>query len=169
MKIVFRVLGMVILAGLGVWLWTILFPSPQKIIRQRLEAIAKCVSFAPGEGQLVGLAGAEGLAGYFATNVEINLEVPGRDQLHHHRSQRNHPGRLGRPLRRRQPEGEVSRYHGDRRPEPAIRHGRSDRGCKRLRSTGCHRAGNENPFAENQRRMAHYPRRNRPHAFHFGL
>jgi hypothetical protein len=81
MRIVFRVLGMVILAGLGVWLWTILFPSPQKIIRQRLEVIAKCVSFKPGEGMLVGLAGAEGLAGYFATNAEVNLEVPGRDHF----------------------------------------------------------------------------------------
>ena len=81
MRIVFRVLGVVILAGLGVWLWTILFPSPQKIIRQRLEAVAKCVSFAPGDGMLVRLAGAQGLAGYFATNAEITLEVPGRDHF----------------------------------------------------------------------------------------
>jgi len=81
MKIGFRVLGAILLAVLGVWLWTILFPSPQKIIRQRLEAVAKCVSFAPGEGVLVRLAGAQSLAGYFATNIVIKLEVPGHDQL----------------------------------------------------------------------------------------
>jgi hypothetical protein len=81
MKIASRALVVVILAALGVWLWMILFPSPQKIIRQRLEAVAKCVSFAPGEGMLARLAGAQGLAGYFATNAEINLEVPGRDHF----------------------------------------------------------------------------------------
>jgi len=81
MKIGLRVLGGLFLAGLAVWLWTILFPSPQKIIRQRLEAVARCVSFAPGEGTLVRLAGAQGLAGYFATNAEINIEIPGHDRL----------------------------------------------------------------------------------------
>jgi hypothetical protein len=81
MKMGFRVLWVAVLVALGVWLWTILFPSPQKIIRHRLDAVAKCVSFAPGEGMLVRLVGAQGLAGYFATNAEINLEVPGRDQV----------------------------------------------------------------------------------------
>ena len=41
MKIAFRVVLLAALAALGVWLWTILFPSPQKIIRQRLEAVAR--------------------------------------------------------------------------------------------------------------------------------
>jgi hypothetical protein len=81
MKIGLRVFGGLFLAVLGVWLWTILYPSPQKIIRQHLEAVARCVSFAPGEGTLVRLAGAEGLAGYFATNAEISIEVPGHDRL----------------------------------------------------------------------------------------
>lgn len=81
MKMGIRVFGGLFLVVLGVWLWTILFPSPQKIIRQRLEAVARCVSFAPGEGTLVRLAGAQGLAGYFATNAEISVEIPGHDRL----------------------------------------------------------------------------------------
>jgi hypothetical protein len=81
MKIGVRVFGVLILAMLGVWLWTILFPSPQKIIRQRLGAVAKCISFAPGESTLVRLVGAQGMAGYFATNAEINVEVPGHDPV----------------------------------------------------------------------------------------
>ena len=84
MKIVFRVVLLAALAALGVWLWTIFFPSPQKIIRQRLEAVAKRASFTAGEGTLARLASAQSLAGYFSTNVEINLDVPGRDQHHHH-------------------------------------------------------------------------------------
>jgi hypothetical protein len=81
MKIGFRAFAAVILILLGVWLWTILFPSPQKIIRRHLEAVARCVSFAPGEGLLVRLGGAQSLAGYFATNAVIKLEVPGHEQF----------------------------------------------------------------------------------------
>jgi hypothetical protein len=81
MKMGFRAFGVVILVLLGAWLWTVFFPSPQKIIRQRMEAVAKCVSFAPGEGLLVRMAGAQSLAGYFATNAEINLEAPGHEQF----------------------------------------------------------------------------------------
>ena len=77
MKIVFRIVWLAVLAALGVWLWTIIFPSPQKIIRQRLEAVARRASFAPDEGTLARMASAESLASYFSTNVEINLDVPG--------------------------------------------------------------------------------------------
>ena len=46
MKIVFRIVLLAALAALGVWLWTMLFPSPEKIIRQRLDAVAQRASFA---------------------------------------------------------------------------------------------------------------------------
>ena len=36
MKIVFRLILLAALIALGVWLWFVLFPSPEKIIRQRL-------------------------------------------------------------------------------------------------------------------------------------
>ncbi|HUA39154.1 MAG TPA: hypothetical protein VMA35_12255 [Candidatus Sulfopaludibacter sp.] len=80
MKIVFRVVVLAALAILGVWLWTLIFPSPQKIIRQRLEAVARRASFAPDEGTLARLASVQSLASYFSTNVEIDLDVPGRLQ-----------------------------------------------------------------------------------------
>jgi len=81
MKIVLRVLSVAALVAVGVWLWTVLFPSPEKVIRQRLATVAKRASFAPDEGTLARLADAESLAGYFSTNVEIDLDVPGRFQL----------------------------------------------------------------------------------------
>jgi hypothetical protein len=80
MKIIFRVVLLAALVAAGVWLWTVLFPSPEKIIRQRLAAVAKCASFAADEGALPRLADAENLAGYFSANVEVNLDVPGRIQ-----------------------------------------------------------------------------------------
>lgn len=79
MKIVLRVVLLAALMAVGIWLWTILFPSPEKIIRHQLSAVAKHASFTADESTLARLASAESLAGYFSTNVEVNLDVPGRD------------------------------------------------------------------------------------------
>ncbi|MGB7768590.1 MAG: hypothetical protein WBN22_07015 [Verrucomicrobiia bacterium] len=80
MKIVFRIVLLAALAALGVWLWTVLFPSPDKIIRRQLDAVAQHVSFASNEGTLARLASAQSLAGYFSTNVEVNLNTGEGDQ-----------------------------------------------------------------------------------------
>jgi len=76
MKIVFRILLFAALAALGVWLWTVLFPSPEKVIRQRLLELARAVSSLPDEGNLTRLAAAHSVAGFFSTNVELNVELP---------------------------------------------------------------------------------------------
>ncbi|MGD0746008.1 MAG: hypothetical protein ABSA45_12720 [Verrucomicrobiota bacterium] len=81
MKTVFRLVLFAALLALGVWLWFVLFPSPEKIIRRRLTELARAASFSPGEDDLARLAAAESLAGYFATNVEVNLDVPGRGPI----------------------------------------------------------------------------------------
>lgn len=75
MKIILRVVLLAALVALGVWLWTIFFPSPEKIIRRRLAAVAKLVSFTTNESSLARLASAESLTGYFATNVEVNINT----------------------------------------------------------------------------------------------
>ena len=80
MKIVLRVVFLAALVALGVWLWTVLFPSPEKIIRRRLAEVAKDVSFAPNESVLARLAGAQSLAGCFATNVEVNINTRDGDR-----------------------------------------------------------------------------------------
>jgi hypothetical protein len=80
MKTVFRFILLAALVALGVWLWSVLFPGPDKIIRQRLTGLARTASFSSGEGNLARLATAQKLPGFFATNVEINIDVPGRVQ-----------------------------------------------------------------------------------------
>jgi hypothetical protein len=88
-KIIFRVVLLAALAALAFWLWTILFPSPEKIIRRQLEEVAKHASFTADESAVVRLAGAQSLAGYFSTNAEVNLDTLeegqydfiGRDQI----------------------------------------------------------------------------------------
>ena len=80
MKIVFRLVLFAALLALGVWLWFVLFPGPEKVIRNRLTELARTASFSSGESDLTKLAAAQGLACFFATNVEINIDVPGRIQ-----------------------------------------------------------------------------------------
>lgn len=80
MKIFIRLLAFAAVLALGVWLWTVLFPSPEKVIRTRLRDVARAASFAPKEGLLARVANAQKLAGYFAPQIEVNIDLPGHEQ-----------------------------------------------------------------------------------------
>ena len=76
MKIALRFILLAALVALGVWLWFVLFPSPEKVIRQRLTELARIASFSSNESDLARLAAARSLAGFFSTNVEFQVELP---------------------------------------------------------------------------------------------
>jgi len=76
MKIVFRLAWLLGLAALGIWLWTVLFPAPDKVIRRRLTELARTASFSPDGSDLARLAAARNLAGFFSTNVEMKVDLP---------------------------------------------------------------------------------------------
>jgi hypothetical protein len=76
MKIVLRVILLATLAALGVWLWTVLFPGPEKVIRRRLLELARTVSSTPNESDLTRLAVARSVAGFFSAPVELKLTIP---------------------------------------------------------------------------------------------
>ena len=76
MKLIVRIVLVVALAALGIWLWTVLFPNPEKVIRQRLTELARIASFSSNESDLARLAAARSLAGFFSTNVEFQVELP---------------------------------------------------------------------------------------------
>jgi len=80
-KTVYRLVLLVALVAAGVWLWTILFPGPEKIVRKRLAQVAAEASFNSGENPLVIAARSENLASRFSTNVEVNLNAPGFERL----------------------------------------------------------------------------------------
>ncbi|MGH7950570.1 MAG: hypothetical protein ACREFE_01420 [Limisphaerales bacterium] len=80
MKTVFKFALLAALIALGVWLWFILFPSPEEIVRNHLAKIARDVSFSKSEGNLTRITRAESVSGFFSTNVEVNVNVPGRIQ-----------------------------------------------------------------------------------------
>ncbi len=83
MKYAVRVVQLAVLAAALFWLWTIFFPSPEKVIRKQLTRLAADVSFSKNDGsltKLAGLAEASDVAGFFSTNVEVDVDIPGHMQ-----------------------------------------------------------------------------------------
>lgn len=88
MKLILRTVLVVALIALASGMWGLLFPSPEKVIRQRLAEVARDVSFGPDENPLALANRAGNLLALFSTNVEVNIDVPehrqtfeGRDEL----------------------------------------------------------------------------------------
>ena len=65
------------LVGIGVWAWSVFYPSPEKVIRKRLDALAKAASFSSKEGLIAKAWNASMLADYFTEDVHATIEVPG--------------------------------------------------------------------------------------------
>ena len=76
MKVIIRIVLLAALAALGIWLWTVLFPSPEKVVRRRLTELARTVSSSANESDLTRLAAARSVAGFFAATVELNVDLP---------------------------------------------------------------------------------------------
>jgi len=77
-KITVRLALAAAVIALGVLLWGVLFPPAEKVIRGRLAELARTVSFHPNENPLTLAGKVESLTDMFATNVEVDVEVPNR-------------------------------------------------------------------------------------------
>ena len=77
---VWRVLLAVGFLAFGVWVWTLVFPSPERVIRKRLTELAKAATVSGNESQLAALLNSQKVAGFFTGDIEINLDVPGNSQ-----------------------------------------------------------------------------------------
>ena len=76
MRIIVRLILLAVLLALGFWLWTFLFPNPQKVIRDRLNKIARLASFSGNEGNFSRVAAVEKLGAYFTDEIEVKVDVP---------------------------------------------------------------------------------------------
>jgi len=65
------------LVALGFWGWSVLHPSPEKVIRKRLLELAKAASFSSKEGVLAKAWNASSLGEFFTPDVEVTVDVPG--------------------------------------------------------------------------------------------
>jgi hypothetical protein len=63
--------------GLAVGGWLLFFPSPEKVIRSRLNHLAADVSFDAGQGMIKRMLHAQQVPDYFTTNVVISADIPG--------------------------------------------------------------------------------------------
>lgn len=80
MNVISRLIMLIVLAALGFWLWTVFFPSPEKIVRKQLAKLAHEASFSPSENDLIKMADAQNIPSLFSSNVEVNIAPSGREQ-----------------------------------------------------------------------------------------
>lgn len=77
MKIAFRVAGLAVLAGAGFWLWTVLFPSPEKVVLKKVRSLAATASVNSNDGAFTRAAKVSNLIGFFSPEAEINYDISG--------------------------------------------------------------------------------------------
>ena len=76
MKSVFNLVLVVAVIAAGLWVWTMLFPTPESVIRGRLMSVARLASFSPNEGNFARVASVERLGTYFAEHLEVRVDDP---------------------------------------------------------------------------------------------
>jgi hypothetical protein len=89
MKLVIRLLLLAAALALGYWLYTVMFPGPEKVIRKRLAKVASLASFPSDLGLLSRATRIQELANCFDSKVDITLNLrggseylmSGRDQI----------------------------------------------------------------------------------------
>lgn len=77
MKILLRLLLLAGLFALGFWLWTILFPGPEKIIRRQLAGLAHTATIMEKEKPIARALKAQKVVNHFSRDAQIILDFPG--------------------------------------------------------------------------------------------
>jgi hypothetical protein len=77
MKIAVRLVLLAALVALGLWLWTWLFPSAEKVILKRMASLASTASFNVSDSNINRASKAASLVAYFSEQAEIIIDVPG--------------------------------------------------------------------------------------------
>ena len=79
MKKILNIAGLVAVLLLGIWIYRILFPNDEKLIRQLLAEAAETAAVKPNENPLFKIAGASKLVGFFSPDAVLELDVAGVD------------------------------------------------------------------------------------------
>jgi hypothetical protein len=77
MKIAFRLVLLAVFGGLGFWLWTVFFPSPEKVVLKKISALAATANIASADGTITRAAKASNLVSQFSNDAEIVFDVAG--------------------------------------------------------------------------------------------
>lgn len=80
MKNIFRLALLAAVAAFGFWLCTILFPSPEKVIRSRLADLARTATFGAQDSAIARALKAQRLANFFSADAQLTFDTPGMGQ-----------------------------------------------------------------------------------------
>jgi len=78
MKRAGRIILLAVMVAGGCWLWRHFHPTPQEAIRRRIAEVAAAVSYTEPGGLIAQAVKAQKLAGYFAPEVTILIQVAGQ-------------------------------------------------------------------------------------------
>jgi hypothetical protein len=89
MKIVIRLFLLAAVVTLGWWLWTVCFPSPEKVVLKRMQSLAGLLTFKSDISNIGRATRASEFIDYFSVDTEIVVDVPelgahtltGRDEV----------------------------------------------------------------------------------------
>ncbi len=77
MKLFIRVVLLAGVVALGIWLYTIFFPGPEKAVRQQLAKVARLASIKPDQGLLGRASSIQELSLCFAPEIDITFNLRG--------------------------------------------------------------------------------------------
>jgi ketosteroid isomerase-like protein len=78
MKIAFRLVLLAAVAVLGFWLWTVFFPSPEKVVLKKIASLAATATISANDSNLTRAGKASHLVGFFAADAQIIFDAPGQ-------------------------------------------------------------------------------------------
>jgi hypothetical protein len=79
LKKTLNIAAIVTLLMSGIWIYRILFPSDEKLIRQLLAEVAQTAAVKPNENPMFKIAGGNKLVGFFSPDAVLKMEVAGVD------------------------------------------------------------------------------------------
>ena len=77
MRRAWRIVVSALLIAGAIWIYQILFPSDEKLIRKLLSQAAEAAAVKPNENPIFKLAGANKLVGFFSPDAELKVDISG--------------------------------------------------------------------------------------------
>jgi hypothetical protein len=77
----FRILVAITFLAISFFAWRFLFPSPERVIRSRLQELATLASYQANEGAIAKAYNATQISGFFTPDVVVTGDIPGYGNL----------------------------------------------------------------------------------------
>ncbi len=164
MKIASRLVLLALLGGLGFWLWTVLFPNPEKVVLGRVSSLAATATVSAGDGAITRATKVSNLIGYFSTDAVISYDLPGIGARTLSGLDEIRETAAGGFANVTSLQGAVPGCHRAGKPGQTERGSELHRASEHRRQQGFWHPGTAPSVQENWRGLAHYAGGDRKHA-----